>query len=62
MADLSVPQFDVHGVRLVLEVLDLRADGPQVSLGRRRRRRRRRRGGLEMEMSAELCRVLLEIC
>ena len=60
MADLSVPQFDVHGVRLVLEVLDLRADGPQVSLGRRRRRRRR--GGLEMEMSAELCRVLLEIC
>ena len=61
MADLSVPQFDVHGVRLVLEVLDLRADGPQVSLGRRRRRRRRR-GGLEMEMSAELCRVLLEIC
>ena len=43
MADLSVPQFDVHGVRLVLEVLDLRADGPQVSLGRRRRRRRRRR-------------------
>ena len=60
MADLSVPQFDVHGVRLVLEVLDLRADGPQVSLGRRRRRRRR--GGLEMEMSAELCHVLLEIC
>ena len=35
---LSVPEFDVHGVRLILEALDLRADGPQVSLGGREER------------------------
>ena len=48
-ASLSVPEFDAHGVRLVLQALDLGADGSQVCLRTREVEKEEAEGELEEE-------------